>query len=557
VATYAAVVSALPSGRHLTLQSFLSALNSDQLRLLAERMGVRPLSNLKAERMKAILVTGSNPAFIRQRIEMLSPEAREIFENIRAAGGLVRTRDLQDDSGYDLWPQYPSWKGAPLTPLHELANGCLLVSADYQYGPPSARLLAIPQEVEEAISPTRPFDGPLQLPSLQAAADVTPGRVPTPTLLVRDLGHLLGFIGAGHCEWRQDGLPYQRSMQTLAKALGTADTDYAGFLYFLAQSVDMLEERWQAPPVVSRKLAKAEPSKWLELALRRWSGEENERWFASAGRTRPRARLVEFVAHCPADVWVLKESFVACLEFLWPLVFNRTGGSDDEALWSDAARLILGFGVTADGKETVLIPSSVQQLLSGRDDSESQTGVLTWEERCTVLPDRSLIAAPNAHPALLVSLWRIADLESCQGASIFRLTPDSVRRALNRGLTPTEVQSLLVRISDGPLPQTVTRLVEDQQARYGLIKVGTARAYLRIEDSALLEETLNHPKLRHLQWNLLAPGIVSTRSMEQDDLLNLLRSAGYLPAADSAPRRNGPRRAGGRPRKEAKSKEKQ
>ena len=84
----------------------------------------------------------------------------------------------------------------------------------------------------------------------------------------------------------------------------------------------------------------------------------------------------------------------------------------------------------------------------------------------------------------------VADVESKGGATVYRFTEGSVRRALDSGRTTSELHALLAQHSSTPVPQALTYLVDDVARRHGRIRVGTAGAYIRSDDPAVLAEIL-------------------------------------------------------------------
>jgi hypothetical protein len=185
-----------------------------------------------------------------------------------------------------------------------------------------------------------------------------------------------------------------------------------------------------------------------------------------------------------------------------------------------------------------MIPATHQQLI---DPSEAHApnpsgeadGILPpWDETWVVQPDRSIVAPPNAAPDALLDLWKVAVLESNQGASVFRITADSIAAALNRNVPPAEIRKLLEKRSRVPLPPTVERLIEDQGQRYGRIKVGTAQTYVKVDDPALLAEIRRDKRLQKLTWRDVAPGVAFVVSSDPSTVLDTLRKAGYLPVLD-------------------------
>ncbi|MBT2415844.1 helicase-associated domain-containing protein [Streptomyces sp. ISL-12] len=127
----------------------------------------------------------------------------------------------------------------------------------------------------------------------------------------------------------------------------------------------------------------------------------------------------------------------------------------------------------------------------------------------------------------------VADVESKGGATVYRFTPGSVRRALDAGRTAADLHSFLARYSRTPVPQPLTYLIDDVARRHGRLRVGAASAYVRCDDDATLDEILADKRAANLGLRRLAPTVLAART-DPAGLLEGLRAMGFAPAAESA-----------------------
>ena len=147
--------------------------------------------------------------------------------------------------------------------------------------------------------------------------------------------------------------------------------------------------------------------------------------------------------------------------------------------------------------------------------------------------DLTAVAPGPLVPELARTLELVADVESTGGATVYRFSEGSVRRALDAGRTLDDLRYLLAHHSRTPVPQPLTYLVEDVARRHGRVRVGTANAYLRCDDPGVLDELVTDRRCARLRLRRLAPTVVVSQS-PVDVVLELLREAGYAPAAESA-----------------------
>ncbi len=148
-------------------------------------------------------------------------------------------------------------------------------------------------------------------------------------------------------------------------------------------------------------------------------------------------------------------------------------------------------------------------------------------------------------PAAAVSrlLDASADRESRGGATVWRFTQASIRRALDEGHTAHGLEEALAGIATGQLPQALRYLIGDVGRRHGNLTVGAAVSVVRSEDEALLKQAVGDRALRKLGLRLIAPTVLGADA-DPATVLTALRGAGYLPMPEggaTAPSREQPR----------------
>ncbi|MEU9418857.1 helicase C-terminal domain-containing protein [Streptomyces sp. NPDC048272] len=129
-------------------------------------------------------------------------------------------------------------------------------------------------------------------------------------------------------------------------------------------------------------------------------------------------------------------------------------------------------------------------------------------------------------------LATLADVESKGGATVYRFTPGSVRRALDSGHTAVDLHAFLAEHSRTPVPQPLAYLIDDVARRHGHLRVGTASSYVRCDDDAMLGEILADKRSAGLGLRRLAPTVLAAQA-DPTVLLDGLRAMGYAPAAES------------------------
>ncbi|QKW11850.1 helicase-associated domain-containing protein [Verrucosispora sp. NA02020] len=150
-----------------------------------------------------------------------------------------------------------------------------------------------------------------------------------------------------------------------------------------------------------------------------------------------------------------------------------------------------------------------------------------------VQADLTVVVPGPPEPALAAELEVVAEPESAGGASVHRITTASVRRALDAGYSADDLHDLFRRRSRTPVPQGLTYLVDDVARKHGGLRVGSAGAYLRSDDEALLAEVLADRRVEALALRRLAPTVLVT-PYQAGRMLAVLREAGFAPVAEDA-----------------------
>ncbi|MFG2574661.1 helicase-associated domain-containing protein [Streptomyces sp. NPDC048481] len=127
----------------------------------------------------------------------------------------------------------------------------------------------------------------------------------------------------------------------------------------------------------------------------------------------------------------------------------------------------------------------------------------------------------------------LADVESKGGATVYRFTPGSVRRALDAGRSASDLHAFLAEHSRTPVPQPLAYLIDDVARRHGHLRVGAASAYVRCDDESMLNEILADKRAVALRLRRLAPTVLAAQ-VDPAALLDGLRAMGFAPAAESA-----------------------
>ena len=180
------------------------------------------------------------------------------------------------------------------------------------------------------------------------------------------------------------------------------------------------------------------------------------------------------------------------------------------------------------------VPAYGRLLVAGDDPSAALDALLPAPvDHVLIQADLTAVAPGPLERQFAHRLGLLADIESRGGATVYRFSSDSVRRAFDSGWSAIEVKDFLRDSSRTPVPQALDYLVEDVSRRFGTLRVGVAESFLRSDDETALTELLHHRDAATLRLRRIAPTVVVS-DVPLQVLLPRLRELGAAPVVEAA-----------------------
>ncbi len=513
--------------------------------------GLRPLSGV-ADGLAAARGTGTSglhprssepptPEEVQQRLEELGPEARTLLEHVVEQGGEATT----GTSRHTVLPEEAA------TPAEELLSRRLLV-------PRSGGVVVVPGEVGLVLRGGRTTVERADVPPVVATTErdhtlVDRAGAGAAFELVRRTELLLDHWGGEPPGVLRGGGLAVRELRAAATRLHV-DEATAALVVETAAAAGLLAERadtdgnpvwvptdsfdvWSGRDLTERWIRLAQG--WLQnprmpslVGTRDGNGKTRNALATDlAGPTMVETRtmtLEQLAALPPGEVLAAGTgvpSLVARVGWERP---RRPRIRDDQVAWTVTEAAVLGF--TGLGG----LASYARELLSDVDPSVTLHRLLPEPvDHVLIQADLTAVAPGPLESALARQLQLVADVESRGGATVYRFTPGSVRRALDVGWSAAELHGFLDTVSRTPVPQPLTYLVDDTVRRFGTVRVGHAEAFLRSDDETALAELLHHPQAGTLGLRRIAPTVLVS-TLPLDVLLPRLRELGAAPVVEAA-----------------------
>jgi hypothetical protein len=207
----------------------------------------------------------------------------------------------------------------------------------------------------------------------------------------------------------------------------------------------------------------------------------------------------------------------------------RRNSSLQEELAEWTLREAEWLGITGQGA----LSKFGTQFLNGDDLSSINEDLPKTVDHILIQSDNTAIAPGPLEHEISQALAMMAEIESRGGATVYRFTESTIRRALDHGKTGDEIKTFLSKTSKTPMPQPLEYLIADVAKKHGKLRVGNTSSFIRCEDTALISQIMNDKKLELLALRRIAPEVVIC-DMDATDAMRVLRECGYLPAGESA-----------------------
>ena len=207
----------------------------------------------------------------------------------------------------------------------------------------------------------------------------------------------------------------------------------------------------------------------------------------------------------------------------------RRNSSLQEELASWTLREAEWLGITGQGA----ISKYGVEFLGGEDLAIINQDLPKTVDHILIQSDNTAIAPGPLEHDIARDLSAVADIESRGGATVYRFSEASIRRGLDHGKSGEEIRTFLVKTSKTPMPQPLEYLIADVAKKHGKLRVGNTASFIRCEDTSLIAQIMSDKRLDVLSLRKIAAEVLIC-DLDAADAMNVLRSAGYLPAAEAS-----------------------
>lgn len=521
------VLAPRPLGLGGPLRKTLNRLDATSVRSAVGALGLGPYTN-KSTAMQSLERHHGDVATVRTALAAAPEPARRLLHEIDRGSGVLhdpaasfygRRRDSSDPG------------------VQWLVERAFLVPADWG-------LLEVPREVARSLrggrlvrrlDPERPAVSGSSPPPPEDVDRVAAGAA---VRLLEAVTALADLIDAAPLSRLKDGGVGVRELRRLGAGLQRDEDAVTGLLTLLGSagllhlddrvSLDGAYDEWLAGPAPSRYSALVRA--WLRLGQPLSIRKPD-------GKLIP--ALVPVSLQPPIRLPALKQTLLAAHDGTVPSVDDlvRRAAWDEPLIFVDGTEVVIP-DVLREGEVLGLIAQGTltdagRALLASRPPADLR--VSRWfpaaVEELVLQADLTAVVPGPPGASLRSLLDTAADRESRGGASTWRFTPVSVRRALDSGLSATDLLDRLSATAWHGVPQTLEYLIRDVERQHGRVRIGAAGCYLRCADSALAEEVVRTRSLSRLQLRQVASDVL-VAGTDPHVTLAALQAAGFSPVLE-------------------------
>jgi len=558
------------------LQS-LSDYDMALLRAIAEERGVALSSNRHGEVVEQLARELCRPDSVAQALARLSPEEREAVDSLLRQGGRMKAHLFARRYGQvrPFGPGRLEWEKPWLNPANvaeRLWYLGLIFKAFDEVDNRAGEFVYIPDDVLPLLPqpPQSPSSFPVEetpCPPLIEEADDS---------LVEDAFLLLCHFQNEDVKPLRDGSLPRLTRDSLEQSLMARgglgkERDRAArldFVYHLCRHAGLLELRegfLRPNPAVARAWLRSSPERQLLSLQEAWRKdvEWNDLWKVpglvcedTGWRNDPllaRQKLLNHLARCPTGRWLSLSSLVGAIKEQDP-DFMRPDGDYNSWYIRDATtgRYLMGFenwehvegafiryliafplrwlGITSVG---YVSPEEPPHAFLITEHGAIFLGLAPLPEETppspiVVRPDMAIIAPPDASLYDRFQLERFALLESQEDGYRYRITMETLARALRKGIRVDMILAFLRRASSGRLPGNVTQALRQWAERHSQVSLRRG-VVLETGDRVAMEELRASPRVRALLGEPLSEKAAWVDERNIPRLMEELRRLGFVP----------------------------
>ena len=431
------------------------------------------------------------------------------------------------------------WRRNGFKVIEALINRGLVFSKREDY----RQMYYVPQDLRDILADfflTRIFDKIGSDPARFYPRHVVDHAAP-----LRHVCLFLSYLRKNEVRLTQAGTIFKKAQNDLSVLIEEADSDIEqsffpvrypprlAFLMYFAKSKSLCEERNDVLRLGSQATS------WLEAPYSKWRIDLYQYW------------LQTFVPH-DSDLqtmhWIImnspRDSVVSVDKLLEEMDTLSTNHSSHGLSLRVERNLILmmeylgGLEVAQSRGETIIRVTPVGRALFGTQDWPEEV----FDTYIYVQSNFEILVPCTIEPRILWAIDSFAQNTKVDQMMVYKLTKNSVYKAMLHGYTPETIQRFLAKHSKTPLPQNVMYSISHWGTSYGRIEFEDV-ILLKCDSDELADELMMSPKIRVYLKKKVGPCYLVVDRESYESLVAALSEEGYMPKVSAGSPRLVPKEA--------------
>ncbi|HHY44358.1 MAG TPA: hypothetical protein GX512_01430 [Firmicutes bacterium] len=336
----------------------------------------------------------------------------------------------------------------------------------------------------------------------------------------------------------QSGTMFKKAQNDLISLVGEENTPIGdsllpvrypprlAFLLYFAKSKSLIEERNGMIRLGNRAAS------WVKSDRQSCRQELFDYWRQSFVVQDPDLQtMLWIIMHAPEDQAI---SLAALLEAMDTLSTSHSSHGLNlrvERNLVDTLEYLGGLEVAETLNGLFVRPTALGRAMFGlRPWPEEQ-----WDDHVYVQSNFEILVPCTVSPEMLWSVDAFAELLKHDQMMVYKLTRNSVYRAMLHSYSPETIEEFLVKHSKTPVAQNVKYSIAHWGTSYGRIEFEET-ILMKCDTEQLAEEIMLHPKIRPYIKQRVGPRYLCVDGSQYEQLVTALSNEGYMPKVSGSRR---------------------
>jgi len=348
---------------------------------------------------------------------------------------------------------------------------------------------------------------------------------------LRHMTIFLSYFRKHEVKITQAGSMFKKAQTDLANLIGEGDEPQEdamfpmrypprlAFLFFFSKTQNLIEER----NGVLKLSPKAE--EWVQSDCRQCRQELFDYWrqtFISPDVDLQ--TMLWIIVQAPEGSIFSVDSLIKAMRTLSTSHSSHGLNLRTERTLIDTLEYLGGAEVSASPAGLFVRPTVLGKAMFAMEKWPTET----WDDHIYVQSNFEILVPCTIAPKILWSIDAFAELHKPDQMMVYKLTRNSVYRAMLHSLTPQRIEEILFRHSKTPVAQNVTYSVSHWGTSFGRIEFQET-ILVKCDTEELTDELLLYPKVKQYVKKRVGPNYFCVDGADYDSLVAVLADEGYMP----------------------------